>query len=77
MTQDSDLTGDDLLDRIRELELEGPGQGWRHLLSACRAEIAQLREALAESIEESDAWERKAKSMATEWENTDFMRPDQ
>lgn len=48
-TPDRDRTGADLLARIDELTTEAKlsdypdGNGWRHLLAACKREIEDLR----------------------------------
>ena len=49
---DDQRKGDDLIERIIELEADGTGNGWRYLLKACGAEIMRLRHEL-EIAEES------------------------
>lgn len=39
---DDKRTGQDLLERIAELEAKGSGDGWRYLLKACGNELTVL-----------------------------------
>jgi len=76
---DDQRTGDDLLERIIELETDGAhGHGWRFLLKACGAEIQRLRHDLECSADDCDDWQRTARRFASEagWQNSDYLTPD-